>query len=114
MGESERAARAAWRLETLRVRLVRLRPKFARVESRPAPAPAAALASSSQNGPYLGDGVGAAAIGDLGGRRAEGGDGGDDLGGVGDGEGLVLEGHGANGEGKDGGGELHFGGLCGY
>lgn len=53
---------------------------------------------------YLSDGVGGAAILDSGGLGAVGGDGSDDLGGVGD----VLEGVGAGGEGKDGSGELHF------
>ena len=47
-------------------------------------------------------------MGDGGGARAVGGDGGDDLGGVVDG--LVLEGHGASGEGEDGS-ELHFDGV---
>lgn len=55
---------------------------------------------------YLSDGVGSAAIADLGGIRAVGGDGSDNLGGVG----HVAPGVGASGSGKDGGSrELHFG-----
>ena len=55
---------------------------------------------------YLSDGVGGAAIADLSGTRAVGGDGSDNLGGVG----HVAPGVGASGSGKDGGSrELHFG-----
>lgn len=55
---------------------------------------------------YLGDGVSVAAMGDLSGARAVGGDGSDNLGGVG----HVAPGVGASGSGKDGGSrELHFG-----
>lgn len=54
---------------------------------------------------YLSDGVGAASVREHGGGRAEGGDGGHDLGGVGD----ILKGRDASGDGENSGsGELHF------
>ena len=61
---------------------------------------------SDRTASYLSDGVGGAAIADLSGTGAPGGDGSDDLGGVG----HVAPGVGASGSGKDGGSrELHFG-----
>lgn len=60
---------------------------------------------------YLRDGVGGAGVGEGGGRRAEGGEGSHNLGGVCD----ILKSGGASGDGENcGSGELHFGGRVGY
>lgn len=70
-------------------------------------------AAANKKSPYLGDGVGVGAVGDLGGTRAVGLVGGDDLGGVSDvGRGRVggVVGRDANGEGSSDS-ELHFDGL---
>jgi hypothetical protein len=69
-------------------------------------------AAASRALSYLSDGVGGAAIGDLCGLGAEGGDGSDDLGGV---DGRILgPGVGTSGNGENGnGGELHLDGLFG-
>lgn len=79
-----------------------------RVHPHPSTRPTTAAASRAL--PYLSDGVGGAAIGDLCGLGAEGGDGSDDLGGV---DGRVLgPGVGTSGNGENGsGGELHLDGF---
>ena len=60
---------------------------------------------------YLRDGVGGAGVSEGGSRRAEGGQGSHNLGGVCD----ILKGGGASGDGENGGsGELHFDCRVGY